>query len=88
MLLALPPFHVLLVIFAITELCIGWIPWLISAHRRARRTFWIALSGVLTAPLPLLFLAVLFWSLLSPTTVADGPGFLIAKRPARFTGRD
>lgn len=75
-----PSLSVLAVILLVSELLIGWIPWFIAHYRSARGQKWIAISGIIVAPAPILFLGVLFWALLAPPVEPDGPGFPVESK--------
>ena len=79
--LEIPPLKVLIIIVIVAEVMIGWIPLLIAFHRQARYRVWIAILGLLTAPIPVLFLPALLWSLLAPSSIAQGKGIPIDKNP-------
>ncbi|HEY1686333.1 MAG TPA: hypothetical protein VGG19_16325 [Tepidisphaeraceae bacterium] len=71
---------VALIAAATLEVCVGWVPLVIARHRGAKLTWLIALCGFLTAPVPLLVGGAVFWSLLAPTKVAQGPGFPVEQK--------
>lgn len=79
--LEFPPLRVLIIIVIVTEVMIGWIPLLIAFNRQARYRPWIAILGFLTAPIPVFFMPVLLWSLLAPSSIAQGRGIPIDKNP-------
>ena len=73
----IPSLKVLLIIILVCEVFIGWIPWFLAYHAGARQVTLIGLCGLLSAPLPPVFLGALFWALVAPSREPCGRGLQV-----------